>query len=74
RGGGVVVVTDLFGGSPSNLCLRACAAEDRRMIYGANLPALIELVKSRHLPLDEAVRRAEKAGRTYIGSRNVSPG
>lgn len=44
-GDGVVVVTDLFGGSPSNLSLRACAPQDRRILYGANLPMLIKLAK-----------------------------
>ena len=44
-GDGVVVVTDMFGGTPSNLALRACAAENRRIVYGANLPMLIKLAK-----------------------------
>jgi len=44
-GAGVVVVTDLFGGSPSNLSLRACAPANRRILYGANLPALLKLAK-----------------------------
>ena len=71
-GDGVVVVTDLFGGSPSNLSLRACAPQDRRILYGANLPMLIKLAKSRHLPLAEAVRLALEAGRKYINAQNVT--
>ncbi len=71
-GGGVVLVTDIFGGSPSNLSLRACRPNDRRIIYGANLPMLIKLAKSRHLPLPDAVRAALEAGRKYIDSHNVS--
>lgn len=71
-GDGVVVVTDLFGGSPSNLSLRACAPTDRRILYGANLPMLIKLAKSRHLPVGDAVRGAMEAGRKYINSRNIS--
>jgi len=67
-GGGVVVVTDMFGGSPSNLSLRACAPTDRRIVYGANLPMLIKLAKSRHLPVREAVASALAAGRKYIDS------
>ncbi len=70
-GGGVVIVTDMFGGSPSNLSLRACRYEDRRIVYGANLPMLIKLTKSRHLPVPEAVRQALEAGRKYIDSQNV---
>ena len=71
-GDGVVVVTDLFGGSPSNLSLRACAPQDRRILYGANLPMLIKLAKSRHLPVGDAVRQAMEAGRKYINTKNVT--
>jgi PTS system mannose-specific IIA component len=71
NGGGVVVVTDLFGGSPSNLSLRACAPDNRRIVYGANLPMLIKLAKSRHLSVPDAVRAALEAGKKYIDSQNV---
>lgn len=71
-GDGVVIVTDIFGGSPSNLSLRACQPENRRILYGANLPMLIKLAKSRHLPVLDAVRAALDAGRKYIDSHNVS--
>jgi PTS system mannose-specific IIA component len=71
-GNGVVVVTDLFGGSPSNLSLLACRPENRRILYGANLPMLIKLAKSRDLEVPEAVRAALAAGRKYIDSQNVS--
>lgn len=67
-GAGVVVVTDMFGGSPSNLSLKACASKDRRIIYGANLPMLIKLAKSRTLDVGEAVALALEAGRKYINS------
>lgn len=71
-GDGVVVVTDMFGGSPSNLSLRACTPSDRTIVYGANLPMLIKLAKSRHLPLSDAVDGALKAGRKYIDSYDVA--
>ncbi|MEO1109112.1 MAG: PTS fructose transporter subunit IIA [Pseudomonadota bacterium] len=71
-GDGVVIVTDLFGGSPSNLSLKACAPQDRRILYGANLPMLIKLAKSRHLPVADAVRQAMEAGRKYINAQNVT--
>lgn len=67
-GDGVVVVTDMFGGSPSNLSLRACNPSDRKILYGANLPMLIKLTKLRHKPLSEAVKAALLAGRKYIDS------
>ena len=65
-GHGVVVVTDMFGGSPSNLSLRACEPVDRQIVYGANLPMLIKLAKSRHMPVSDAVQSALAAGRKYI--------
>lgn len=71
-GDGVVIVTDLFGGSPSNLSLLACAPADRRILYGANLPLLIKLAKSRHLPVGDAVRGAIEAGRKYISTQNIT--
>jgi PTS system mannose-specific IIA component len=72
-GDGVVVVTDLFGGSPSNLSLRACAPDNRRIVYGANLPMLIKLAKSRQFSVPDAVRAAIEAGKKYINTQNVSP-
>lgn len=72
QGDGVVMVVDMFGGSPSNLSLRACAKEKRRILYGANLPMLIKLAKSRHLNVADAVRLAKEAGRRYIDSQNIS--
>ncbi|TKZ18034.1 PTS fructose transporter subunit IIA [Shimia litoralis] len=72
RGQGVVVVTDMFGGSPSNLSLRACTPENRRILYGANLPMLIKLAKSRHMLVPDAVRAGLEAGRKYIDSQNIN--
>lgn len=65
-GDGVVVVTDMFGGSPSNLSLGACTGRDRQILYGANLPMLIKLAKSRHLSVPQAAASALDAGRKYI--------
>ena len=75
HGGGVVVVTDMFGGSPSNLSLLACAGgPGRRIIYGANLPMLIKLTKSRGLAVQDAVTAALEAGRKYINSVDLGGG
>lgn len=65
-GDGVVVVTDMFGGSPSNLSLPACAPENRVIFYGANLPSLIKLARSRGKPVHEAVALAKAAGTRYM--------
>ena len=63
QGDGVVMVTDMFGGSPSNLSLMACAASERRILYGASLPVLIKLAHPRALPFAEAVTAALVSGR-----------
>jgi len=73
KGAGVVIVTDMFGGSPSNLALRACSPENRRILYGANLPLLIKLAKSRDKTVPEAVELALAAGRKYIDSHPIVP-
>jgi len=67
-GDGVVVVTDLFGGTPSNLAIGACESGARKVIYGASLPLLVKLAKSRNLPLDVSVQNACDAGRKYMNS------
>lgn len=73
-GHGVLVVTDMFGGSPSNLSLPACMPPNRRILYGANLPMLIKLAKSRHYTVPEATALALEAGRKYINAIEVSGG
>ena len=70
-GDGVLVVTDMFGGSPSNLSLPACMPPDRRILYGANLPMLIKLAKSRRQGVDDAVASALESGRKYIDSLDL---
>lgn len=72
-GCGVVVVTDMYGGSPSNLSLRACRPDNRKILTGVNLPMLVKLAKSRHLDVDEAVARSAEAGRRYINSFDGAP-
>ncbi len=73
-GQGVVVVTDMFGGSPCNLSFEACPGKNCRFIHGANLPMLIKLAKSREMPMDEAANRALAAGRKYIDCINKRTG
>jgi PTS system mannose-specific IIA component len=70
-GFGVVIVTDMFGGSPSNLSLRACSPKNRRILYGANLPMLIKLATSRRMPVPDAVDAALDAAHKYINSHSV---
>ncbi len=65
-GSGVVIVTDMFGGSPSNLSLSACNCANRRVLYGANLPLLVKLSKCREKTVPEAIAKAINAGRKYM--------
>ncbi len=64
-GSGVVLVTDMFGGTPCNLAI-GCMGEGVEVIYGANLPMLVKLAKSRTRPLGEAADAAIEAGRKYV--------
>ena len=73
-GDGVVVVTDMFGGSPSNLSMKACNPKNRRILYGANLPMLLKLAKSRSLSVQDALDVSMNAGRKYINSCNGTDG
>ncbi|MDT8345216.1 MAG: PTS fructose transporter subunit IIA [Thermohalobaculum sp.] len=67
-GAGVVLITDMFGGTPSNLALGAMTRPGIEVIYGANLPLLVKLAKSRERPMAEAVRLSIEAGEKYIDS------
>ena len=68
EGAGVVVVTDMFGGTPSNLAHGALTGPGVEVVYGANLPLLVKLAKMRDRPLAEAVQAALESGRKYVDS------
>ena len=66
-GAGVIILTDLFGGTPSNLAISLMKRGRVEVIAGINLPMLIRLAKARCcMPLDQAVVAARDAGRNYI--------
>lgn len=66
-GAGVIILTDLFGGTPSNLAISLMAKGKVEVIAGINLPMLIRLAKARGcMPLDKAVIAGRDAGRNYI--------
>jgi PTS system mannose-specific IIA component len=66
-GSGVVIVTDMFGGTPCNLALSHLKPGKVEVLAGANLPSLIKLVEVRQKrTLDDAVRDAIEAGRKYM--------
>ena len=65
-GQGVVVLTDMFGGTPSNLANSIIEPGRVEVLAGINLPLLVKLASVRHLPVAEAVRTSQDAGRKYI--------
>ena len=66
-GAGVVVLTDMFGGTPSNLAISVMNGRRIEVVAGINLPLLIKLASVREdASLDHAVIQAQDAGRKYI--------
>ena len=67
EGDGVVVLTDMFGGTPSNLAISIIDKAHVEVIAGMNLPMLIKLASLRSCAsMADAVARAQEAGRKYI--------
>jgi PTS system mannose-specific IIA component len=68
-GDGVVLLTDMFGGTPSNLAISMMDRKGVEVIAGVNLPMLVKLASVRSTePLDKAVECAETAGKKYIAA------
>ena len=66
-GNGVIVLTDLFGGTPSNLAISLMETGSIEVIAGINLPMLIRLESARRrMSVVDAVAAAREAGRKYI--------
>ena len=66
-GGGVIILTDMFGGTPSNLALSCMNGGMVEVVAGINLPMLIKLASVRdEESLNDAVLHAQEAGRKYI--------
>jgi PTS system mannose-specific IIA component len=67
QGQGVIILTDLFGGTPSNLAISLMKSENVEVIAGVNLPMLIRLEGARKvMSVHAAVAAAREAGRKYI--------
>ena len=66
-GSGVIILTDMFGGTPSNLAISIISETKVEVIAGVNLPMLIKLAVERgRTSLAEAAMLAQEAGRHYI--------
>jgi PTS system mannose-specific IIA component len=66
-GSGVILLTDMFGGTPSNLAISVMEQTRAEVIAGLNLPMLIKLASVRmREPLEVCVAHAQDAGRKYI--------
>ena len=66
-GSGVILLTDMFGGTPSNLAISVMEQTKAEVIAGLNLPMLIKLASVRtRQSLEDAVACAQEAGRKYI--------
>jgi len=66
-GAGVILMTDMFGGTPSNLAISVMSESSVEVIAGVNLPMLIKFASVRDgMPLGQAVTAVQEAGRKYI--------
>ena len=67
EGNGVILLTDMFGGTPSNLAISIMDTMNVEVIAGINLPMLIKLASVRStLSMEEAISAAQESGRKYI--------
>lgn len=67
EGSGVILLTDMFGGTPSNLAISIMDSTNVEVIAGINLPMLIKLASVRaECSMDEAVTAAQESGKKYI--------
>jgi PTS system mannose-specific IIA component len=66
-GKGVIIATDLFGGTPSNLAISLMEPNKIEVMAGVNVPALIKLITIRkEVSIDKAVKMALEAGKKYM--------
>jgi PTS system mannose-specific IIA component len=67
QGDGVIILTDMFGGTPSNLALALMEKGKVEVLAGINLPMLVKVASLRKdTPLEKAVSKAAESGRKYI--------
>ena len=69
-GDGTIIVTDMHGSTPANLALKAAEGFNCEVLFGANLPLVVKLIKVRNLSASEAVTCALNAGKKYVNCAN----
>ena len=62
KGAGVIILTDMFGGTPTNLALSLLGNHQVEVVTGVNMPMLLKVCTSRDTPLEELARQAGEAG------------
>ncbi|KKB08060.1 PTS sugar transporter subunit IIA [Devosia chinhatensis] len=71
-GDGVIILTDMFGGTPSNLAISVMQNRHIEVIAGVNLPMLVKLGRVRgEMSMEDAVNIAQEAGKKYITVANA---
>ena len=66
KGAGILILTDMFGGTATNITLALLATHRVEVVTGANLPMLLKVFSSSELPLKELAEAAGEAGRNGI--------
>ncbi len=62
KGAGVIILTDMFGGTPTNLALSLLSSHNVEVVTGVNLPMVLKVFSSRSQPLAELARMVSEAG------------
>lgn len=73
-GSGAVVLTDVFGATPSRVAARLAVPDRVRVVFGANLPMLLKAIQHRRVPVDELVELLLESGRNAIRAVDVEAG
>lgn len=68
KGNGVIILTDMFGGTPTNLSLSLLGTGAIEVVTGVNLPMLLKVFEARRMNLSELADKAMEAGRKGIDS------
>ena len=68
----MIVLTDMFGGTPSNLALSVMDTKNIEVIAGVNLPMLIKMMSLRkNLPMKDVIEKSQEAGKKYINAASA---